>query len=370
MTTIVANQNQTVVETIQVNGAPVAISTNANLTAQLFTSDGLTALSVVKNLTSADPGSNWPAGVVAVGLTATDTAQASPPDAMLVITQTVPTYAVYRFRLFVEIAGSPTHSALFIKDFVVNELRQDRLLLAAQTFFGGQVLSDDYLWSKVVSAESQIRHQLRVPLVPTTFFPYTPAASDIAALPAGMPYEIDPPYDYDPDFFQGEKWGFIVSRQKPIVSINKIRFAYPAPTNGFFDVPLDWLRIDPKYGHIRMVPATTAFAAPLSAFLMQALGGGKTIPFMIQMTYVAGLTNAAQTYPELVDAVKKLAVLKMIEDAFAPQSGSISADGLSQSLSVDMEKYRGMVDDILYGPKGTNGGLMTEIHGVRTSLIL
>jgi len=66
-----------------------------------------------------------------------------------------------------------------------------------------------------------------------------------------------------------------------------------------------------------------------------------------------------------LDAVLKKAALKILEDAFLPQSGSISADGLSQSMSVDMDKYHDAIDRILNGGKGSNGGLMTAIHGVR-----
>ena len=69
-------------------------------------------------------------------------------------------------------------------------------------------------------------------------------------------------------------------------------------------------------------------------------------------------------YPELLDCIKKKAVLKILGDAFLPQSGSISADGLSESLSVDMDKYHDVVDAILNGRDG-NGGLMAQLHGVR-----
>ena len=74
------------------------------------------------------------------------------------------------------------------------------------------------------------------------------------------------------------------------------------------------------------------------------MGGGGTVPHMIQVRYRAGLENAARDYPDLVDLVQKAAVLRMIEDAFLPQSGSISADGLSRSTSIDAAKYHEQVD--------------------------
>ena len=88
-------------------------------------------------------------------------------------------------------------------------------------------------------------------------------------------------------------------------------------------------------------------------------------PDMVQLSYTAGLANAAQDYPELIDVVKKKAVLSVLADSFVPQSGSISADGLSQSMSMDLGKYSEAIDEIIHGPKGSNGGLMTKIHGIR-----
>lgn len=368
MTTILAGQAAQFPVTVQVDGAPVAVDPGSTVTAQLFSIDGLQSLSSAVACASDAAGAAWASGVVAVAFDAATTADLATGQAMLVLTSSNPAF-VKRFRVNVETATGPTRSTLFIKDLVVEELRADRLMIASQNFFAGVTLSDDFLWSKIAAAESEIKHTLRVPLVPTQFFPYAPSNADIAALPAGMPWDIDPPYDYDPEFFQGEKWGFIVCRQKPVQTVQRIRFAYPAPSDQFFDIPLDWIRIDGKYGHIRLVPATSAFSAPLSAFMMQALGGGRTIPFMLQVSYVAGIANAATEYPELVDVIKKLAVLKAVEDGFLPQSGSISADGLSQSMSVDMEKYRDTIDHVLNGPKGSNGGLMTAIHGVRSTVM-
>jgi hypothetical protein len=95
------------------------------------------------------------------------------------------------------------------------------------------------------------------------------------------------------------------------------------------------------------------------------LSAGRTIPSMVHLTYTAGLTDVSTKYPELIDAIKKKAVLKIIGDAFFPQSGSISADGLSESMSVDIDKYAASIDQILNGSSGSNGGLMAAIHGVR-----
>lgn len=248
--------------------------------------------------------------------------------------------------------------------------KADRLLAAAQTFFPGVVLSDAYLLQQIQAAEADIARRLKVRLEPTTIFPYAPTEGEISALGA-MPWAEEPGYDYDPEFFRGDRWGFIVLRQKPVVSVEFVRMSYPNPTVTFFTIPHDWIRLDKKAGHIRMVPASSGFTAPLSAFIMQAMGGGSTIPFMIQVKYVAGLTGVKTdpAWADLLDVILKQAVLNIIDGSFPTLSGSISADGLSESRSVDPEKYREMVDFKLHGAKGSNGGLFAAIHGISMGVL-
>jgi len=373
--TIIPGQDETLSATVQVNGAPIVIDPTATVNAALVSLDGQTVYVQPQACANNAAGADWSKGVVVASFTALQTTPipAGPPDIMLVLTG--PGF-VKRFRVHVETYAAAPRSLLFVRDLIVDELRQNQLVLMGQSFYPGVSLSDDFIWNSVKAAESEMARRLRVPLVPTQFFPFTPQQdttgqiqAEIDALPPGMPWAVDAPYDYDPDFFVGEKWGFIVLRNKPLISVSTFRFAYPAPTTGFYDVPADWLRIDQKYAHIRLVPASSPFVAPLNAFILQALGGGRTIPFALQFTYRAGITNPWGTYPEMIDAIKKMAVLKILENGFLPQSGSISADGLSQNMSVDMEKYRSTIDAIIDGPPGTNGGLMTAIHGIRTSAL-
>lgn len=259
-------------------------------------------------------------------------------------------------------------SALFPNKFTaVAQLRRDSLMLAAQNHFAGVTLDGAYLWDKLQAAEAQASRTLRVKFQPTAYFPLTPTSAQIAAL-GTMPWAEDPAYDYDPDMFQGEMWGFIATNNRPLISVTSLNYIFPSPNNVSFEVPAAWIRMDKKYGQVRIVPSTVA-SVPVSAFLMQIMGGARVIPHMLQLTYIAGLSNAAVDYPDLVDAVKKMAVLKIIEDSFLPQSGSISADGLSQSMSLDMSKYEDSIDRIFNGPKGSNGGLMAAIHGIRLGVM-
>jgi hypothetical protein len=350
---------------IVTDGVPVPIDPGAAVQVQFLTADGLDVLTAARAvLPTETPAANWAKGLVGLLLQTQEVAAIGPPSVMAVI---IGPGWVKRFLMDVDSPTLITRSLLFIRDLAITEMRNERLVLLASTYFPGVTLTDDYIWQKILVAENETGRDLRVPLVPTQFFALDPTPAQIAALPVGMPWAIDPPQDYDPDFFQGERWGFMVLRNKPVIDVQMVEFIYPSPTIGFYRFPLDWLRIDKKYAQVRFVPASSAFTAPLNAFLMQALGGGRTIPFAFNVMYTAGID--ATDYPQLLDVILRRAALKILEDSFLPNSGSISADGLSQSLSIAMDGYRETIDATLYGPKGMNGGLMTAIHGVRMSAL-
>jgi hypothetical protein len=260
-------------------------------------------------------------------------------------------------------------SALFPNKFTaVAQMRRDRLMVAAQNHFAGIKLESAYIWEKLRAAEAQVSRTLRVKFQPTIFFPLEPTQEQINAL-NGMPWEVDPGYDYDPAMYRADRWGFFQTHHLPIQSVESLRFAYPSTGGTVFDIPDEWLQLHKKYGHVQIVPISPTAAAMLNPSMLSIISSGKVIPNMIQITYTAGLKNAAEDYPELVDVVKKLAVLKAIEDGFLPQTGSISADGLSQSMSMDMGKYEDAIDAVLNGGAGTNGGLKAAIHGIRLAVM-
>jgi hypothetical protein len=187
-------------------------------------------------------------------------------------------------------------------------------------------------------------------------------SSVTVAMTAAINWFQESGYDYDPDFFSGDKWGYLVTKQKPIISVESIKFSYPSPANTVFAIPNEWVRLDRKYGHIRLVPAAASFQAPLSAFIMQAIGGGRTIPFMIQIRYTAGLKNPTADYPDLIDLIYKMATFRMLFGAFIPGSSSISADGLSQSQTIAYADWKKEIDAKLKS-------LRSAIHGIRMSCV-
>lgn len=227
----------------------------------------------------------------------------------------------------------------------VASLRRDRLLTVASTLFPQATITDDYLLGKLLAAQADLERRLRVFLTPRTMVPTGTDMATVAALAAGgAVIEEEPGYDYEMDLFTGAAWGFLQLRQRPIIAIIRMYFAYPATAGSIFDIPLDWIRPDKKYGRINIVPTSGTAALPLNSFLFSVLGGGRNVPLMVKVLYTAGLANAALTHPDLLDLLKYMTVLSVVDDNFLPASGSTSADGLSQSLSWDAEKMRGQVE--------------------------
>ena len=222
----------------------------------------------------------------------------------------------------------------------VEELRRDRLLVVARNYFPDVDLHDDYIYNKLLAAEKEVERRLRIFLEPTVMLPEGGTQDDRDALDADSTRWVqEPGYDLERNFFQGDTWGFIPLRQKPAIEVESIKFVYPHPLHGIFVVPNDWIRIDKKYAHLRMVPSTTAALAPLNMFVMQAISGGRMFPQMIHVRYRAGLEDAETNHPDVIDLIKKIAAVKIIDDMYLPQTGSESIDGMSQSLSLDTAKF-------------------------------
>jgi hypothetical protein len=246
---------------------------------------------------------------------------------------------------------------------VVQELRRDRLLVVARTYFPDVTPASDYLYKKILSAEREVQRRLRVHLEPVTVLPEGGTQAERDALEQdGQPWIEEPGYDLEKYFFSGDTWGFIQLRQRPVIEVTSIKFVYPLPASGIFTVPNDWIRLDKKYGHLRMVPSSNAAIAPLNIYVMQAISGGRMFPQMVHVRYRAGLQNVQDEHPDIIDIIKKIAVVQIIDDMYLPQSGSQSIDGMSQSLSMDSSKYSEKIDDKIEV-------LRQSIHGIRMGVL-
>lgn len=236
--------------------------------------------------------------------------------------------------------------SIFNRDTDLAALKADRLLQLAGEFFPNGLPSDDELWGKLLaeeaSLESRLRTQFETRLVYSAGRPPPDLASQIAA---GTRTIVEPGYDFTPDFFSGESWGLLCLRHTPVLTVEEVSFSYPGPADSLYSVPREWIRFEPKVGRMNIVPTTTgAVAFPANAFILSSLGGGRTIPFMVQVRYRSGFADIRAERPDIVDAIRRMTVLSVLDDQFLPTSGSSSIDGLSQSLSVDTGKYRDLTD--------------------------
>lgn len=246
----------------------------------------------------------------------------------------------------------------------VDAFRQNHIAMAKATVLPDINYSDDYLAERLRIAEAEAERRLRVFFSETTVFAYQPTETEIAELEnAGKRWHEEPSYDYEPQMWTAEDWGYLVLRQRPVQKVEMCQFAYPSPVNGFFKVPDDWIRLDKKAGHIRFVPSgSTLGVAPIAGFILSCLGGGTMIPNMIQLRYQAGIKDVAKNFPDLLNLVQKMAVLSIVKNAFLPSSGSISADGLSESSSIQISDWQGDIDAEI-------DHLSQLIHGVRMVIL-
>ncbi len=225
----------------------------------------------------------------------------------------------------------------------VAEVRRHRLTKVLQTHLSGLRIGDDDIWNKLVSAEAEAERLLRVWVRPREILPSHPSFDDNAAAlrAAGERVEREPGYDFNPEIFQGARWGLLELRQRPVVAIRWARFAFPSPEHTVLEIPAAWLRPEGRTNRVNIVPTIGAgFTLPISQFVMQALGAGRTMPFGLQVAYRAGLADWRARVPDLAQVVMRLATVALVEDTLPPQSASTSADGLSQSISLDASKLR------------------------------
>lgn len=337
---IVRGQDQTVSLTLRVAGSPVRIDPAAAVTVQLFASNGTTSISGVIPVDPSSPGSNWANGIVVVELTADDTQSVSPPSVIFYVTAKVGGHSKVWSAAVSAIIGEPVaSSALLEKPSAVARLRAALSWgVASKLDIDQAMLLDDDLWDLWLASEADASRRLGVPLQATQIFDTPPDDDEVDAL-NGTPYLVEPGYDLPPDFFGAQSWGALKLRITPVIRIQKVRIVYPSLEKELFEVPLSWIKLDNKYGMVHIIPGPNTVTAPLSIFTVQAIASGVQIPHVIRIKYLAGIDGKSPDYADLVDLVKQMALLRVLQGAFLPTSGSISADGLSQSYSNDIMKY-------------------------------
>ncbi len=362
MPTITQGAACAVTVTLQRNGSPVSLPDSAIVRAQFYGPDVETPVSPELIALATDEFAAWHQGVVALHLTEADTAHLARPISLLHIWASVNGAEEewwLRFTIVdpADLRGSP----LFPDRAQAVEALRQMMKLGGGLLSGLCSLPSESLWAVLVAAEADAERALRVYFGPVEVLPETASPAERDALDAaGTRWVEEPAYDLDDEAWMGDRWGYLPLRKAPVQAVHGMQFIYPLPFGKVFDVPSDWIRVDKRAGHIRLVPGTQAFAAPLAVGMMQAIGGGRTIPHFIHVRYRTGLDP--RQYPDLIDLVRRMAALRLLQGMFLPASGSISADGLSESTSVDTGKF---ADEIA----AATSRLKQAIHGIQCAFL-
>lgn len=236
-------------------------------------------------------------------------------------------------------------SLFYTDDAALADFKIDRLAGIVRVYLGGEMPRDEYLRSKLAAAEADLTRALGVPLAPTEILTDEPDAAKLTEL-GNTPYIVEPGYDLPPEFFSmSGGFGTLSLRVRPVIQIRSIKLVYPSFAQTVFEIPAPWIRLDKKYGAVKIIPGAGALNAPLSIFMTQALSAGYTVPHMIKVAYRAGVDASSPDFADVRDMIFRMATLSVLKNSFIPQSGSISADGLSQSTSADIGKMAGEIDD-------------------------
>jgi hypothetical protein len=236
------------------------------------------------------------------------------------------------------------------------ELREDRL---SGPLFSRSTFSMTHLERLLAAAEGDAERQLRVFFGLVPVLPANATDEERAALEAaGTRWVADPGYDFEPGLLAGDRWGLLALRYRPIHAVQRVEFVYPQPQETVFRVPDTWVQVDRHAGTLNLVPISGGLMLPAaSAALLPLMGWGRNIPHLIQIRYTAGLADPARDYPELPDLVLQMAAVRALKSLILPGSGSVSADGLSQSRNVAIADYQGDIDARL-------AALRQAMHGV------
>lgn len=173
--------------------------------------------------------------------------------------------------------------------------------------------------------------------------------------PDAEPPEIEEPgYDYDRDWYLGDKWGAMRLRHRPVVpdrstasGITQFYFAFPSAETKLFNVPQQWIKPDFQFGQLNIIPTNAAIYASFNAFFLSiASGGAYGLPKVIFVDYLAGYDPARfrMDHADLLEGIKLRTLLLLGgiigNIPFAGvQSSAISLDGLSHSRGFVGGKY-------------------------------
>jgi hypothetical protein len=257
-------------------------------------------------------------------------------------------------------AGHRPASAFGDLAAAVAAFRRDRLAGPAALWLAGVPLSDEYLLERLLAAEAYVEQRLRVFLTPVEVIPQFAHDLRAALEEAGERVVEEPGYDQE-QLRTADAWRWLDLRHRPVRALRSVTLSLPEIDSSSYEMPLPWVRLDAKFGKLQLVPMTSGSMA-IPGILLQSLATGRTLPLTIRVRYRAGLDATAREMPVILDLVRRLALLDILDDQFLPVSGSSSVDGLSQSRSWDGAKPRADIEARL-------DAIRQGLHGLRLAVV-
>ncbi len=172
---------------------------------------------------------------------------------------------------------------------------------------------------------------------------------------ASVPEIEEPGYDYEGDFWDGNKWAHVDLMHRPVIpdtttqsGITKYFLGFPTADKKLFEIPQEWIKANFKYGTVQLVPVNGAIYASFNNWFLAFTLGGINIPMILYIDYFAGLEKdrLRKDNAHLLEALKMRVVLFM-----GGILGNIRAEGLaSRSLSLDGLSHSRGYGGGKYGP--------------------
>lgn len=155
-------------------------------------------------------------------------------------------------------------------------------------------------------------------------------------------------FDFEPDLCVDGRWGWITLDYAPVVGIDRFFFSYPGALGASaFQVPIEWLMVDEKFGSVQIIPSSrNAALVPFNAYIMSVLSGGAGLPRSIYIDYRAGFTrdDLLDHHADLLEGIRIRTCLLLFGILNNIRTGglgsqSLGMDGLSRSQSFVAGKY-------------------------------
>lgn len=148
------------------------------------------------------------------------------------------------------------------------------------------------------------------------------------------------------------QFGFMNLHRIPAIDVLEVRAVYPTSTT-MVTFPQEWIRLDRDRSQLHLVPTAGTLSQVLIGqggnYLPLVYQGISRLPQLWEVDYRSGFPT--DKLPRMfVDAVMKLAaidVLSIMSDLIGPlgvSSGSLSVDGLSQSMSRQLPAFKARID--------------------------